>query len=416
VADTPSPTRRSRAVVTLGVIILFVDGYDLFVLGTVGPSLLAHAPWGATPATLGLLGSITALGMPVGAIAAGWAGDVWGRRLPLTVSLAWISVWMLFSALAPTVEVFAATRLATGVGLGALVPLVVALVTDWAPPRRRSLFVGFALTGVAFGGLAAALLGRAVLPALHFQWLFLAGAVPLLITPLVWRLVPREVPETDPEAGTAVAGTAGDGNKAAQLFAPGYRLATALFWAATFVGLVLVYGASAWLPTLMVNAGYDLGSSLEFAITFNVGAIIGTVAVTLIADRGLLKPTTVVCFLLAAVAMLVLSTPQPRWLLLVMSGLAGLGALGTQNLVNSYVARFYPPRLRGTALGFSLGIGRLGAIVGPSYLAAVTVLVSFADAGFYAFIVPAVVGAVTIAVVPARPAARTAPRPLEAPA
>jgi len=380
--------------------ILFIDGYDLFVLGTVGPSLLHYQPWGATPATLGLLGSVTALGMPIGAIAAGWAGDIWGRRTPMTVSLAWISIWMLLSSLAPTLWLFGATRFATGIGLGALIPLVVAFVTDWAPPARRSLFGGIALTGVAFGGLAASLLGRAVLPELHFQRLFLIGAVPLLLTPLVWRLVPREVPAADPEASPPEGAT--ERRAAAQLFVPGYRLPTLLFWAATFLGLVLVYGASTWLPTLMVSAGYDLSSSLEFAITFNLGAIIGTVLVTPIADRGHLKVVTVICFLLAAVAMLTLSTPQPRWLLLAMSALAGLGALGTQNLVNTYVARFYPPRIRGTALGFSLGVGRLGAIAGPSYLAAATVLIAIPDAGFYAFVVPAVIGALVIAVLPSR--------------
>lgn len=294
--DTSASTgRRSTAGLALGLIILFVDGYDIFVLGTAGPSLLAYQPWGATPATLGLLGSVTALGMPIGAITAGWAGDLWGRRAPLTISLGWVSIWILLSAVAPTVGLFAATRLGTGIGIGALVPLVVAFVTDWAPRERRSLFVGIALTGVAFGGLAAALVGRAVLPGVHFQWLFLASSVPLLLVPLVWRVMPRAVPRTDPEArDPAIAAPTNDtSNKAAQLFAPGFRRATVLFWTATFLGLVLVYGASTWLPTLMVKAGYDLSSSLEFAITFNLGAIVGTVLVTLIADRGFLKPITV---------------------------------------------------------------------------------------------------------------------------
>ena len=140
-----STARRSIACLALGLIVLLVDGYDIFVLGTVGPSLLAYEPWGATPATLGLLGSVTALGMPIGAITAGWAGDLWGRRAPLTISLGWVSIWMLLSAVAPTLGLFAATRLGTGIGIGALVPLVVAFVTDWAPQARRSLFVGIAL-------------------------------------------------------------------------------------------------------------------------------------------------------------------------------------------------------------------------------------------------------------------------------
>lgn len=146
----------------------------------------------------------------------------------------------------------------------------------------------------------------------------------------------------------------------------------------------------------MVDSGYDLGSSLEFSIAFNAGAVVGTIGAALVADRGLLKVSTIVSFLLAAVAMVTLSTPQPRPLLLVASAVAGFGALGTQALVNIYVAHAHPARLRGTALGFSLGVGRVGAIVGPSYLAAVTVLISSSKAGFYAFVVPALLGAALI--------------------
>ncbi|PWU61653.1 MFS transporter [Micromonospora globispora] len=406
-------TRRRSLVLVLGFLLFLIDGYDLFVLGTVGPSLLAYQPWGATPATLGLLGSVTALGMPFGAIAAGWASDVWGRRLPLTVCLSWVSLFMLLSAFAPSLGMFVATRAATGIGLGALVPVGVALVADAAPPRRHSLFVGVALTGIAVGGFVTALVGRALLPHMHFQRLFLVGALALLLIPLVRALVGRELPQADRQAAAApLAGR----NKAAQLFQSGFGPASMLFWVATFIALLLSYGAGTWLPTLMVKAGYDLSSALSFSMTFTLGAIVGTVVVTLIADRGFLKATTLGCFLLAAVAMLVLSTPQPRWLLLAMSALAGVGTLGTQNLINAYVAQFYPARLRSTALGFSLGVGRIGAIAGPSYIAAITILITVPKAGFYAFIVPAVIGALVIAVVPARSRSSATTRPVEVPA
>ncbi|MFG2435822.1 hypothetical protein [Streptomyces sp. NPDC048508] len=112
---------------------------------------------------------------------------------------------------------------------------------------------------------------------------------------------------------------------------------------------------------------------------------------TLVADRGLLKISTIVSFCLAT-AMLALSTPQPRPVPLAASAVAGFGALGTQALVNIYVAHAHPARLRGTALCFSLGVGRVGAIVGPSYVAAVTVLIASSKAGFFAFVVPAILG------------------------
>ncbi|MFJ8861788.1 MFS transporter [Streptomyces sp. NPDC102451] len=428
---TPATAARTGPAVALGLVILCIEGYDLFILGAVGPSLLSHPDWDVTKSTLGLLGSLTALGMPLGSIAAGWAGDLYGRRLPMVISLAWLSVSMLLSAVAPDLTLFAATRFLTGMGIGALIPLVTAYVSEAATPARHSLQVGTATTGLAIGGILTGVVGRTLLPEWDFRTLFLFGAIPLALIPVVWRLVPAVVrdrtaraPLDEAEADTAAeaipsAGEPHDSaNRLRQLLAPQYRRSTLLFWAATFAGLVIVYGASTWLPTLMVDSGYDLGSSLEFSIAFNVGAVIGTIGAALVADRGLLKAATIVSFLLAAVAMITLSTPQPRPLLLVASAVAGFGALGTQALVNIYVAHAHPARLRGTALGFSLGVGRVGAIAGPSYLAAVTVLISSSKAGFYAFVVPALLGAVLIGLLrPGRRPSAAAPSaaPSEAP-
>lgn len=409
--ESESPEARTgtlhRWALPIGVLVLFIEGYDLFVLGTIGPTLLEYQPWSATPATLGLLGTVTALGMPVGSIAAGRLSDTRGRRLPIMVGLGWVSLGMLLSGLAPNLTVFTISRFLTGIGIGALTPLVIAFVGDWSPVRRRSLHVGVALCGVALGGVVVGFFGRAVLPGWHFQSLFLVGVLPLVLVPLCWKLVPSRLPEAEAasdsthdieedEAATPIRA----------LFAPRLRLATVLFCVAMFFGLALVYGASTWLPTLMINEGYDLDTALEFMIAFNAGAVLGTLAAAIIADRGHLKVSTVVCFLCAAIAMLVLSTEQARWVILVMSGVAGLGTLGTQNLLNGYVARYYPPRLRGTALGISLGLGRFGAIVGPSYVVAVTALLAVASAGFYGFVVPAVLGAVAIAFIPTCRAAK----------
>ncbi|MYX30223.1 MFS transporter [Streptomyces sp. SID8381] len=411
----PTPGRPATGIrpgpaVALGLVILCIEGYDLFILGAVGPSLLHHPDWDVTKSTLGLLGSLTALGMPLGSVAAGWAGDLYGRRLPMTISLAWLSLAMLLSAVAGDLALFGATRFLTGVGIGALIPLVTAYVSETADPARHSLHVGTATTGLAVGGIITGVVGRTVLPEWDFRALFLFGVIPLLLIPVVWRLVPARVQdrpdEAPPEAETAPAAEPEEsGNRLRRLLRPPYRRSTLLFWAATFSGLVIVYGASTWLPSLMVDNGYDLSSSLEFSIAFNVGAVVGTFGAALVADRGLLKISTIVSFLLAAVAMITLSAPQPRPLLLAASAVAGFGALGTQALVNIYVAQAHPARLRGTALGFSLGVGRVGAIVGPSYVAAVTVLISSSKAGFYAFVVPAILGALLIGLL--RPGRRT---------
>ncbi|WP_329024242.1 MFS transporter [Streptomyces sp. NBC_00690] len=416
ISSGPRPGVRPGPAVTLGLVILCIEGYDLFILGAVGPSLLAHPDWDVTKSTLGLLGSLTALGMPLGSIVAGWAGDLYGRRLPMVLSLAWLSLSMLLSAIADDLTLFAATRFLTGMGVGALIPLVTAYVSEAATPSRHSLQVGVATTGLAIGGIITAVVGRSLLPEWDFRTLFLFGVIPLVLIPVVWRMVPGSIddqtshatstaePEPAPERTTSA-------NRLGELLTPRYRRLTLLAWASTFVGLVIVYGASTWLPALMVEAGYDLRSSLEFAIAFNAGAVIGTIGAALIADRGFLKLATMASFLLAGVAMIVLSTPQARPLLLLASAVAGFGALGSQTLINIFVARSHPAHLRGTALGFSLGVGRVGAIVGPSYLAAVTVLISSPKAGFYAFVVPAILGAALIGLLHSAPREATKPQP-----
>ncbi|MFD3427379.1 MFS transporter [Nocardia fluminea] len=381
------PTR----ILVLACLILFVDGYDLFTLGTIGPSLLHDRSWGASAAAMGTLGSLTALGMPVGSILAGWAGDRWGRRMPLVVAVVGISVSMLAAAMATDLTQLGIARMFTGVGVGALAPLVGAMVSDHAPARRRSLHLAVAMGSIGIGGTASAILGRALLAHTDFQTLFLIGAFPVVLVPLILWVVPATTPHQ-------VHGQ--QPRRAAELFTPARRKATVLFWIATFASMALVYSTTAWLPVVMVRSGYSLNSSLEFMIAFTLGAAGGGVLMALLADRGHLKVVTIASLSIAAVALLVLSTNQPRPLLLAISALAGLGSLGCQSMIISYISAYYPAHLRATALGFGLGVGRIGAIAGPSYLSVATALITSPRAGFFAFMVPAAIGAITVTFLP----------------
>ncbi|MFE9789846.1 MFS transporter [Nocardia salmonicida] len=380
-----------RRVLLLACLILFVDGYDLFTLGTIGPSLLSDPDWGATTSTLGILGTVTAVGMPLGSILAGWSADRWGRRTPMVIAVSWISVAMLAAAAATNIESLIAARFFTGIGIGALAPLVATFVTDGAPARRRTLHLAIAMGSIGVGGTVSALLGRSLLPESHFQLLFLLGGVPLVLVPAIWRLVPTtRVHRPD----------AAEHKEFSQLFTPRYRRGTILFWITVFSSMTLIYSTSAWLPAVMMKSGYNLGSSLEFLMAFTAGAGLGGVAVAILADRGHLRLVTIATFLLAAIALLTLSTNQPRAVLLIVCALAGLGSLGCQNLVIACMTTFYPPHLRATALGLGLGVGRFGAMAGPSYLAVVTAVFASPRAGFIAFTVPAVVAAATVALLP----------------
>jgi MFS transporter, AAHS family, benzoate transport protein len=192
------------------------------------------------------------------------------------------------------------------------------------------------------------------------------------------------------------------------LFTPSYRTATLLFGAASFCGLLLVYGLNTWLPQIMRQAGYPLGSALQFLLVLNLGAIVGAVGASALADRFGPKPVTVAAFLAATGCLLLLSLRLDTAVLLLAVAVAGLGSVGTQILVNGYVAVHYPAVVRATALGWALGVGRAGAIVGPLFGGWVLASGLGFEWNFYGFAVPALAGALLIALVPRALRARTA--------
>jgi len=390
-----------RKALALAFVILLAEGYDQFTAGTVGPALLHYRAWGATTGTIGLIGSATTLGAPIGSLAAGWSMARRGLRAPLLGAITWITLTMLAAALAPNLPGYIAARFATGIGIGALLPVISTLVSAAAPARRRSFWLAVALGGIAFGGTISALAGRIFLTHVHFQTLFLPGLLGLLLLPLVWVTVPADpvVREEPPY------------QRFAEVLAPRFRRTTVLYWLAGFMGLALVYSTSSWLPTTMVKAGYDLGSSLDFTLAFTLGAGLGTMGVALLADRISPQLAALGCFALAVVTLFVLSTPQQHWVLIAVSALAGIGALGVQNMLIASMAAFYPARVRGAGLGLALAVGRAGAILGPTYVGVVTGMSTSPKAGFYAFMVLALLGAVAVAAVPRRRQVEPVPEP-----
>ncbi|MBV9920798.1 MAG: MFS transporter, partial [Pseudonocardia sp.] len=186
----------------------------------------------------------------------------------------------------------------------------------------------------------------------------------------------------------------------AMLFRPGYVWVTVLFGLATFCGLLLVFGLNTWLPELMRRAGYPLGSALQFLLALNLGAIVGAIAFSLLADRVGPKYVTATAFVAACLCLLLLSQRLGTAALLACVAVAGLGSVGVQILINGYIAVWYPAASRASALGWALSVGRLGGILGPLLGGWVLAAGLGFQWNFYAFALAAVVGAVVIVLIP----------------
>lgn len=423
VAMTPGDVRsRSRSELTvLGLCfaVIMFDGYDLIVYGATVPALMQYEPWELTAPEAGVIGSYALVGMLVGALVAGVATDAVGRRKVMLISVSWFSLAMAGCALAPSAELFGLFRLLGGLGLGGVMPTAIALTAEYSASHRRSLNNALMFAGYPVGGILAATLALSLMPAFGFRIMYWIGAAPLLIVvPLLWRHLPESLSylvakgRTDEAArlaerlGThvpeAVPSASGQRAKSpvAVLFSRRHFGPAVLFAITSFFGLLLVYGLNTWLPQIMKSAGYPLSSSLLFLVMMNVGAAVGSILVAPVGDRLGMKPVTAVTFVAAALSIYLLSSPTASWVMYGLVAVAGFGTIGTQIMVNAYVAMHFPPEVRATALGWTLGIGRLGAVVGPTFGGILLASDLATEWNFYAFAIPAAAGALMVLLLP----------------
>jgi MFS transporter, AAHS family, benzoate transport protein len=397
---------HQRIMLTLAALFAALEGYDLACYGVTVPSLLADGGIGADKAAAGTVGSLVAVGMLVGAATSAALIRRLGSRRLLFGGATVFSAGMLVCAVAPTFAVFGAARLVVGIGLGIVLPTVTAYVADLSAPERRSRNVGIMMAGYAGGALFAPLLGAAMLPGSSWRWIYVVGAVPAaVLIPAAIRLLP-ESPVTP---SRATARTKGDLMGLRPLLARGVRAATLLFWVISFCGLLLVFGISTWLPTIMQTAGYSLGSSLLQTAAMWVGAGVGMVAGGRVADKVGVKPVVVVAFLAGSVGLLLMSARPALAVLFLLMFVSGLGFIGSQVLTNAFVVTRYPDALRGPAIGWALSVGRLGAITGPMLGAWILSSGLGVQWNFYLFAVPGVLGATLAALVPVIRATRATP-------
>lgn len=368
-----------------------LEGYDLISYGTVLPVLLGTPGSGFTPTTGGLVGSAAFAGMLVGALASGWVSDRVGRKPVVIGSLVWFSVFTVLCAFATGPVSLGLLRIVGGIGLGGIVPAASALTLEHAAPRHRTLAYTLMLSGVPIGGVLAALAGIPVLPLFGWQFMFVLGAVPAaFVLPLAWRKLPESTVfrrDTD-QVG---------------LFGRGYLAASLLFAAATFFGLLAWFGLGTWLPGMMRADGYEVGYSLVFLLVLNLGAVAGSLVIAAAADRWGGRLIVVGTYVMMALMLLLLLVKLPQPPLLAAIALAGVGGHGGQILVNAFVSRSYPANCRARALGWSLGVGRAGTVVGPA-LIGVIVAGNDPRLGFGVFAGSALCAAILLLLVPRTPA------------
>ncbi|MBR8653168.1 aromatic acid/H+ symport family MFS transporter [Achromobacter sp. Marseille-Q0513] len=430
-SPTPSawatPARATYTVLFVCWLAILFEGYDVGVMGAVLPALAVDKSWNLTPMQQGMLGSYALAGMFVGSFAVGTLSDLLGRRRMLLACVTLFSLTMIGAAWAPTPNWFATFRFIGGLGLGGVIPVAAALTVEYSPPARRGFNYGVMYSGYSLGILCSAAVAMWLLS--HWGWrsVIAVGALPLLLVPVLARLLPESLEyllaKGDEAGARAQAAHLGitsldafrprdvQGEKTstrdvlAAVFAPRHLRATLCFWGALFLGMMLVYGLNTWLPQIMRKNGYDLGSSLSFLLVFSLASAIGGLLLGQFADKTEPRKIVALFFVLGAGGIYCLTYNNPLVVNYLWVALAGIGSISSSLILTGYLTGYFPAHARGAATGWALSFARIGAMCGPivgGYLATLQLPLAW---NFIAFSCAALLAAVFVILIPPRRAA-----------
>jgi predicted MFS family arabinose efflux permease len=243
------------------------------------------------------------------------------------------------------------------------------MAAEFAPPRYANFAVGFVQAGWPFGSIITAFTAAKWLPAHTWQSMLLGiGCVSVGLLVLMWMLLPESLSflalKRSACGGTRVAPT--PLAAVAALFKDGRGLPSALLWTAVTLGYFALYFVISWIPKLVTQAGLPLSQAIYAGATYNLGAFMGTAAVGWIAVRVPLHRVVATSLGLAAVTLLVFGGfAMPVWLTLMVALCVGMTVQGGFNGFWALSARLYPADMRNTGVGWALGVGRIGAVLGP---------------------------------------------------
>ena len=386
--DAKPISRYQWRIVILCFLIVFLDGLDTAAMGFIAPAL--SQDWGIDRASLGPVMSAALVGMVFGALGSGPLADRFGRKIVLVVSVAVFGVFSLWAAYSTNIDQLLVMRFLTGLGLGAGMPNATTLLSEYTPERKKSLLVTSMYCGFNLGMASGGLISAKLIPLFGWHSLLLVGGIlPLILAVILLFWLPesarylvvrnagtdkvrKALAPVDPVA-IAQASTFSvpeqnivkTSNVLALILSGRYRVGTLLMWLTTFMGLVIVYLLTSWLPTFMRDSGASPEHAALIGAVFQFGGVLSAMGLGWAMDRVNPHKVIGISYLLAGIFAYAVGQSLGSFVTLaILVLLAGMCINGAQSAMPSLAARFYPTQGRATGVSWMLGISRFGAILG----------------------------------------------------
>jgi MFS transporter, AAHS family, 4-hydroxybenzoate transporter len=372
------------------LLLVIIDGYDIGAIAFALPSLIKG--WGISPRDLGPVLSLGIVGMLLGSAFFGFVGDRYGRKTALVIASVLFGVLTYAAAYAVDLTQLTWLRFTAGVGIGGIIPNVIAINAESAPRRYRATLALVAIGLVPLGGVIAGLVGTTLVPTYGWQLLFYIGGVaPVLIGILCLVALPESIkfmalhekyrsqmekvlrqitPNfiVPPGAKFIVEDERNFTNfNPSLLFRNGLAIMTPLTWLIMALNLMGFYFLTSWTPTLLVTAAHLPPQTGALAGTMLLlGGTIGPLLLCRWMDKQRFLSLTILFFLaVPVVGSLGWFGVTSQVTLMAAAFLTGFVVLSIQTGLNVTGALIYPTSVRTNGSGWQLGIGRLGSIIGP---------------------------------------------------
>lgn len=392
-ADAPAPRGAIDdwhplriGVVSLCFVLNMLDGADLLIMSFVAPVLSQE--WQISPERLGVVFSASLAGMAIGCLFVAPLADRFGRRSLILGALVLVAGSMVASGFVSTTAQLIAMRLFVGIGVGTIGVSMTAMASEFAPARHASFAAGVVQAGWPVGSIITALVAAELITDYGWQALLIGiGVMSLVLLAVVAVVLPeslsfllRTQPKHALKRANAILDKLGGETltvlparapavstmRVAGLFRGGRLRASILLWTAVAFGYFVLYFVISWIPTLATEAGLALDDAIYAGATYNAGAFAGTTLVAWLAIRFRLSRVVALFFGLAAIAMIVFgNVSMPIALTLLAAASIGITVQGAFNGFWPLAAQIYPIEMRGTGIGWALGVGRIGAVLGP---------------------------------------------------
>ncbi|MHA8067458.1 MFS transporter [Aquirufa sp. ROCK2-A2] len=333
-----------------------LDGMDVLIISFTAPAI-AEA-WKISPANLGIVFSSGLLGMTVGAIFLAPLADRFGRKPMMLFAALLMGICIYATSFATDINSLMIFRIVSGLGIGTMMASTAALTAEYTPHASRDFWVSTVVAGYPVGAVLTGLFSANIIKDDGWQRMFeLAGMATFLVLPIIYFFL-KESQEFRVQAKPEDAALS-------SLFEKDFKWGTLQLWTALFLSFTTLYFLMNWIPKLASNAGLSMELAIYSGTIFNLGAIVGIPIQGYFSSKFGLKKTIGTLLIITAVFLAMFGLFKGSNLILAILFLLGFGVQGSFVGLYAVAARMYPTAFRTTGVGWAIGMGRLGGILGP---------------------------------------------------